>query len=60
MGINVHRDTFSGRGEGGNNGAVKIVRFIDFGKEIEGWGAGFGIEDKGCYPWIGLGEDRQW
>jgi hypothetical protein len=24
-----------------------IVRFMDFGKEVEGWGAGFGIEEKG-------------
>jgi hypothetical protein len=22
-------------------------------KEAKGWGAGFGIEEKGCHPWIG-------
>ena len=59
VGIDLRRDMFSGRGTG-NNGATRIVRFIDFGKEVEGWGAGFGIEEKGCHPWICLGEDRQW
>ena len=60
MGVKVRRDTFSGRGEGGNNGTARIVGFMDFGKEVEGWGAGFGIEEKGCHPWISLGRDQQW
>ena len=47
VGIDVHRDTFSGRGEGGNNGVARIIRFMDFGKEVKGWGAGFGIEEMG-------------
>ena len=47
VGIDVHQDTFSGGGEGGNNGTVRIVRFVDFGKEVEGWVAGFGIEEEG-------------
>ena len=34
-------------GGGGSNGTARIVRFVDFGKEVEGWGAGFGIEEKG-------------
>ena len=33
---------------------------MNFGKELEGWGAGFGIDEKGCHPCIGLGEDQQW
>jgi hypothetical protein len=37
---------FSGR-EGGKNGVARIVRFMNFEKEVEGWGAGFGIEEKG-------------
>ena len=32
MGVDVCRDTFSGGGEGGNNGTARIVRFVDFGK----------------------------
>ena len=47
VGVNVCRDIFSGRGERGNIEAARIVRFMDFGKEVEGWGARFGIEDKG-------------
>ena len=47
VGLDVCRDTFSGRGEGGNNRVARIFRFMDFGKEVEGWGAGFGIEEKG-------------
>ena len=31
---------------------ARIVRFMDFGKEVEGWGAGFRIDEKGCHPWI--------
>ena len=46
VGVDVGRDTFSGRGEGNNNGTVRIVRFVDFGKEVKEWGAGFGIEEK--------------
>ena len=46
VGVDVHQDTFSGGG-GGNNGTARIVRFVDFGKEVEGWGAGFRIEEKG-------------
>ena len=46
VGVDVCRDTFSG--EGGNNGTARIVRFVDFGKEVEGWGAGFRI-DLYCY-----------
>ena len=38
-------DMFSGKE--GNNGAARIVRFMDFWKEVKGWGAGFGIEEKG-------------
>ena len=34
------------------------ARFVDFGKEVKGWDAGFGIEEKGCHPWIGLGAGR--
>jgi len=41
MCVDVRRDMFSGRGEGGNNGTARIVRFMDFGKEVEGWGARF-------------------
>ena len=47
IGVHVRRDMFSGRGEGGNNGAARIVKFMDFGKEVKEWGAGFGIEEKG-------------
>jgi len=47
VGVDVRRDTFSGGGEGGNNGTARIVRFVDFGKEVEGWGAGFRIEEEG-------------
>ena len=36
------------------NGAARIVWFVDFWKEIEGWDVRFGIEEKGCHPWIGL------
>ena len=36
MGVDVRRDTFRGRGEGGNNGMARIVRFVDFRKEVEG------------------------
>ena len=32
VGVDVRRDTFSGRGEGGNNRTARIVRFVDFGK----------------------------
>ena len=27
---------------------------VDFWKEVQGWGAGFGIEKKECHPWFGL------
>ena len=60
VGINVCRDTFSGRGEGGNNALARIVGFMDFGKEVEGWGAGFEIEEKGYHLWIRFGRDQQW
>ena len=58
VGVDIHRDTFSGREEGGNNEAARIVRFMDFAKEVKGWGLGFGIEEKGCHLWISLGEDQ--
>ena len=46
VGVNVRRDTFIRRGEGGNIGTARIVEFMEFGKEVEGWGARFGIEEK--------------
>ena len=57
--VDVCRDMFSGRAEVGNNGTARIVRFMDFGKEVEEWGSRFGIKEKGCHPWISLGRDQQ-
>ena len=34
--VDVCRDMFSGRAEVGNNGVARIVRFVDFGKEVQG------------------------
>ena len=45
--VDVRRYTFSGGGDGGNNGTARIARFVDFGKEVEGWGAGLRIEEEG-------------
>ena len=36
VGVDVRRDTFSGGGEGGNNGTARIVRFVDFGGKRHG------------------------
>ena len=55
VGVDVCRDTFSGGGEGGKNGTA-IFRFVDLRKEVEGCCVGFGIEEKGCHPWISLGQ----
>ena len=58
--VNKSRNLLSDRVKGSNNGTARIVEFVDLGKEVEGWGAGFGIEEKGCHPWISLGRDQQW
>ena len=62
MGVNVCQDTFNGRAEGGNNGAARIVWFMDFGKEVKGWGANLGLRrrDKSSLDrlgWTGSGEE---
>ena len=40
--VNKSRNSLSDRMKGSNNGAARVIGFVDFSEEIEGGGAGIG------------------
>ena len=48
MGVNKRRKPLSDRVMGSNNGAARVIGFVDFREKIEGGGARIGYDGERC------------